>query len=211
MKNEYLIPKITRQGYALIGARTGGEIAASIAAEIRKESLQKNPYNGQIDQSNLSKFELYKSELGTSVMEDVTFESITYTDNKDNEVTTPKMTFQAILVDVNLPRNIVKTEIQGRDGTVKEYIGEGDVQINFRGVITGQNGHYPSDEVESLLKIIKAPIAIPVTSDYLLSFDVTNIVFEDRGLEREEGGYSYQAYSLHAISDTPQELQITGK
>jgi hypothetical protein len=208
MKNEYFIPKITPQGYALIGARSGGVIAASIAAEMRNESLRPNPYNGKIDQSNISKFELYKSELGTPVMEDVTFESITYTDNQGNEVTTPKMTFQAILVDVTLPRNIVKTEIQGRDGTVKEYIGEGDVQINFRGVITGQNGHYPSDTVESLIKIIKAPVAIPVTSSYLLSFDVTNIVFEDRGFEREEGGYSYQAFSLHAISDIPQELQI---
>ena len=91
-----------------------------------------------------------KSELGTPVYSQVTFglktgskgvksypmdgsldKPITYSDikyslpNSDKVYRLPVMTFQAILISVSFPRNIVKTEIQGRNGTVKEYIGEG--------------------------------------------------------------------------------------
>jgi hypothetical protein len=96
----------------------------------------------------------------------------------------------------------------GRNGTVKEYIGEGDASISFKGVITGKNGHYPIEKVELLKQIIQAPISIPVVCKYLNDLDIHTIVFEDRILDQQEGGYSYQTFSLNAISDTPQELKF---
>jgi len=157
-----------------------------------------------------------KSELGTDVYSQVTFGTragqtgnTTYTGIDGVVYVLPIITFQAILVSVSFPRNIVKTEIQGRNGTVKEYIGEGDAMISFRGVITGKNGHYPKDEVNALKMLIKAPVSIPVVSDYLNNLDIYNIVFDDRSLEQEEGGYSYQTFSLNAMSDYPVELHIT--
>jgi hypothetical protein len=159
-----------------------------------------------------------KSELGTDVYSQVTFGSAVGENPEETHLYTgvdgltyaiPKITFQAILISVSFPRNIVKTEIQGRNGTVKEYIGEGDAQISFRGVITGKNGHYPRDEVNALKMLIKAPVSIPVVSDYLNNLDIYNIVFDGRSLEQEEGGYSYQAFSLNAMSDYPVELHIT--
>jgi hypothetical protein len=119
------------------------------------------------------------------------------------------MTFQAILISVSFPRVIIKTEIQGRNGTVKEYIGEGDAQIGFRGVICGANGQYPASEVVALLKIVQAPVEIPVICSYLHNLGIYTIVFEDRTFDQEEGGYSYQTFSFSAISDTPQELKIS--
>lgn len=174
-----------------------------------------------------------KSELGTPVYSQVTFglktgskgvqsfpvdgsgdKPITYSDitytltNSDVVYRLPVMTFQAILVSVSFPRNIVKTSIQGRDGTVKEYIGEGDAVISFRGVITGKNGHYPANEVNALKQLITAPISVPVTSDYLNNLGINNVVFDDRSFEQEEGGYSYQGFTINAISDNPIELHI---
>ncbi len=169
-----------------------------------------NEYKGKIDQTTNADAAIGRSPLGTLVYADVTFASVTYTDNDGKSVTTPRMTFQSILISVSFPRFIVKTQIQGRNGQVKEYIGEDDAQITFRGVICGPNGHYPATEVAALKKIIKAPVEIPVISSYLQNLDIATMVFEDRELEQEEGGYSYQTFSLNAVSDVPQELKISG-
>ena len=208
---KFFIPKVNHIGIGLQGARAAGEIA-TIAIGKAYEKI--NPVD--------------TSELGTPVYSDVTFQSIIYTDNNGNVITTPEMTFQAILLDVVFPRNIIKTVIQGRNGTVKEYIGEGDAEITFRGVITsGQNiirngsntaprtkslnGVAPKEAIIALQQIITAPCPIPVISWYLNNLNINSVVFEARTLGQEEGGYSYQQFSLAAISDTPQELIINGK
>jgi hypothetical protein len=164
----------------------------------------------QINQNIIADPSLYQGNLGTSVYSDVTFDTVTYTDNLGKEITTPKMTIYSVLVSVIFLRKVVKTEIQGRDGTVKEYIGEDDAQISFRGIFTGTNGYYPSNDVANLIKIIKAPVAIPVICSWLNNKGIASIVFEDRQFDQDEGGYSYQTFALNAISDTPQELLISG-
>lgn len=169
-----------------------------------------NPYSGKIDQAVNADPALYRSNLGTPVFADVTFDSVTYADATGRQITTDRMTFQAILISVSFPRKIIKTHVPGRNGTVKEYIGEDDAQINFRGVITGPNGHYPASEVNALVKIAASTEPIPVTSDYLRNLGIYSVIFEDRTLDQEEGGYSYQTFSLEAISDTPIELKISG-
>jgi len=208
----FIIQKENITSIPLIGARFAGERAIITADEARKKQQGNNPFNGQINAGQSDTPLPYKSELGTQVMADVTFGKLfqptVYTDNQNNIVIVPVMTFQAILIDLTFPRNIIKTEIQGRNGTVKEYIGEGDAQIAFRGVITGANGQYPTDKVQNLMRIIMSPVPIPVVCDYLNNKGIYSIVFEDRTLSQEEGGYSYQTFSLNAISDIPIELQI---
>jgi len=206
---DYILNNITPEGLLLNGLQIAGELAAQVQATARNNSPTINPYIGHTGIYE-GDAELYKSDLGTSVYSDVTFNSVTYTDRNGKVIATPSITFQSILISLSFPRNIIKTEIQGRDGTVKEYIGEGDAQISFRGVITGINGSYPSEEVEQLRQVIKAPTSIPVTCKFLNDKDIYNVVFEDRTLDQEEGGYSYQTFVLQAISDIPQELLITG-
>ena len=208
----FVIPKETPEGLILSGARVAGEFATIAAAKARiLANNSSNPYIGNTNTifADLADSELYKSEIGTPVYADVTFDTVTYIDANNKKQTTPKITFQAILISLSFPRVIIKTEIQGRNGTVKEYIGEGDAQISFSGVIVGLNGQYPTDAVNQLLQVIQAPIEIPVICKYLNDKGVQTIVFEDRTFNQEEGGYSYQQFSLSAISDTPQELKMS--
>ena len=209
---EFVIPRVSAAQIGMIAGRSAGIIATGLQKDARRFAPGNNPYVGQIDSAIIWDDPIFdkRTDFGTPVWVDVTFNSVTYSDATGKETITPKITFQAILISVSFPRNIVKTEIQGRNGTVKEYIGEGDAQISFRGIITGNNGHYPIAEVAELMKLIKAPVAIPVISTYLQTMDIDSVIFEDRNLEQEEGGYSYQTFSLNAISDTPQELKITG-
>ena len=60
-----------------------------------------------------------------------------YTDPNTN--TTTSIDLQTVLLEVTQTRLIVKTALQGKDGTVKEYISEGDYNIEIIGGIFNQN------------------------------------------------------------------------
>ena len=231
--NQFFLPKVNPIGIAVKDARMVGELLTIAAGEARNNIRKPNPYFNKISGADPSDIPISRSELGTEVYSDVTFQTVTYTDDNGNSVTTPEMTFEAILVDVVFPRNVVRTEIQGRDNDVVEYIGESNADITFRGIMTtGQkimvknastgklenkatynksiNGVFPAEAIAALRQVIKAPVEIPVVCKYLETLDIHSIVFLDRTLGQEEGGYSYQNFTLNAISVVPIELQING-
>lgn len=168
------------------------------------------PPNFDIDQTATADKELYRSTLGTPVVIDIEFPAGQY------ETNTPgvfknygPMTLDAVLVVINQPKKIIKTEIQGRDGTVKEYIGMGDYSITINGILSGPNGSWPVDDITALKAILDAPQAIDVAGKYFTNLDIHSIVVEEYTFEQKEGGYSYQTFSITASSDIPQELRLT--
>lgn len=175
----------------------------------RPLTVRDNPYEGKVDQSDNRDPELYKSSLGTPVVIDLTFKPVTYTDFVQNrQITTDELTLVTVLCTASHPSRIVKTEIQGRNGTVKEYIGKDDWQITINGIITGDNGRYPEEDVLALLRITEAPVPIPVVSRFLNGLGIYNIVVEDAPMPQTAGGISKQEFTINAISDEPIELQI---
>jgi hypothetical protein len=115
------------------------------------------PKNNDYDSGKLSAGfqppdpKLYDSPIGTPVYSDLELIGGTYTDQiTGRSVNFPTIKFNAVIMTVQFVSRIIKTEIQGRNGTVKEYIGEDDAQITIQGVITGFNGHYPATEVNAL-------------------------------------------------------------
>jgi hypothetical protein len=180
---------------------------------VKVANATKNPYETKIPGTTLLDPGLYKSSLGTWVFSDLTLgdkvnlENNKWTDNKGIVHSFNPMTFYALLFNVTRANKIVRTEIQGRDGTVKEYIGKDDYKVLINGVITGPNGHYPIDEVNQLKKILDAPIPLIVTSWYLQNLDIDMLVIDDYELNQE--AYSYQQFSINTSSDEPVELKIS--
>lgn len=163
-----------------------------------------------IDQTTSQDPYLYLSALGTPVYTNIEFLKDSYETNVTGLFRdTPNLKYDAILITVSQAKKIIKTEIQGRDGTVKEYVGRDDFQVTINGVITGKNGHYPIDEVALLQQILNAPIPIPVASTYLLNLGINSLVIESYELAQEAGGYSYQTFSITCASDVPQVLRLT--
>jgi hypothetical protein len=153
------------------------------------------------------------SQLGTPVFADLTFLGDTYTDTVNEvtkTVTFKDLKFEAVIMTVNQSKNIVTTQIQGRNGTVKEYIGMGDYGIIINGIITTKNGngHYPIDEVRDLKLMLNANKPIKVASTYLQNLDIKTIVIKDYEFAQETGGYSYQKFSITAMSDNDQYVYI---
>jgi hypothetical protein len=149
------------------------------------------------------------TSLGTPVFADLTLLGGKYTNNITGEVVTyPEIKLATVLLTVSFASRIVKTEIQGRDGTVKEYIGQDDAKVSVQGIITGWNGHYPAYEVNLLNEWRRAPVSKSVVSAYLQNLGINNLVVESFDLPQIAGGYSYQTFSIECISDAPVELKI---
>jgi hypothetical protein len=167
-----------------------------------------NPYQGK-PQVFTKDPGLYLSPLGTPVMQDITFKSVTYTDFITNQVrTTQDLKLINFLLTVTQAKKIIKTEIQGRDGTVKEYIGLDDYSISINGTIIGDNGNHPADQLIALKNTIKARVSIPVVNTYLNNLDINTITIEEVTFEQEAGGYSKIPFSITALSDADVTLVI---
>ena len=118
-----------------------------------------------------------------------------------------------VLFDVAQSKTIITTPIQGFNGTVKEFISDGDYTLNIKGVINGtKNGVYPLTQAKNLFEGLKANIEIEVVSWYLNElFGITHIVITDFQLNQLQGNQTAVSYEIQAISDKPIELYLTKK
>jgi hypothetical protein len=154
---------------------------------------------------------LYRSiQLGNPVMSDIQFLTGTYETNIVGvNKTYPSVRYSSVLLSVNQPKNLIRTKIQGRDGDVIEYIGMGNYEVTINGIITGSNGVRPIQDILDLKSVLDAPRSIDVASAYLQALNINKLVIESYTFEQQEGGYSYQTFSINAISDVSQELRLT--
>lgn len=158
----------------------------------------------------------YRSSLNTPVYTSIEFLPGRYETNikgvfkEFGAVDGPnRLRYEAVLLTVSQAKKIIKTEIDGRDGTVKEYIGLDDYQVTVNGVITAKNGRRPLNEIAALKKMLDAPIPIEVANTYLQNLGINYLVLDSYELAEQEGGYSYQTFSLNFLSDVQQEIELT--
>jgi hypothetical protein len=146
--------------------------------------------------------------LGTIVLADILFHGRVYTNESGIIVAFPDILLQNVLLSVNQTKNIVKTAIVGRSGTIKEYIGLGDFELSIRLIITGSNGVYPEADVQNIITMCNCNEAITVTSKYLNKFNIQYLVVESYDCNQDEGQYSRQPISITASSDRPVNLRF---
>ena len=111
---------------------------------------------------------------------------------------------------VNRERRIVCTDLVGRDGTVKEYINEGDWAVNIVvGVQAVRGGvikdDYPDEELRRLREFLDEKKPLEVHSTFLDIFDITKIVIKSYSASQMTEA-NYQAVSISAVSDEDYEI-----
>lgn len=109
------------------------------------------------------------------------------------------------VASVRRERRIVSTALTGRDGTVKEYINEGDWSVNLVVGIQSTSGgrivdDYPSRELMELKKYLDEKSSLRVHSSFLEVFDISRIVVKCYSLVQTTE-QNYQAVSISAVSD----------
>lgn len=141
--------------------------------------------------------------LGNPVYSDIEFLEGEWTDSTGKTYEHGNLKLQTVIMMISQAKRIVRTEIQGKDGSVKEYIGMDDYLVQISGVIDGANGVYPIDDVATLKGILTAPKSIEVVSWYLQQFDIDNLTITDFNIPQIPGGYSSQPFTISGLSDKP--------
>lgn len=94
---------------------------------------------------------------------------------KDN-MTVGTLKLEHVTVDCTMSKRIVTTAINGRPGTVKEWVSDGDVVITVVAKVMGQGG-YPKEQVKQILAALKEPEVLEVTNELLNDvWKVTRVV-----------------------------------
>ena len=144
-----------------------------------------------------------RSLLGTPIYSNLIFNASEDTpENKDLRIDT-------VLMTVNMVKNIVRTSINNRPGTVKEYISDGDFMIDFRGVIVGkENRVLPKDDILAFISLMQVPKQLDIASNFLQLFSINSIVVTDFRLAEEFATRNEMPFKFSALSDEPIELQL---
>ena len=112
-----------------------------------------------------------------------------------------------VSICVSLQKEVVKTAIVGRAGTIKEYITDGDYQLSMSvGLVAVDDqgriaDRYPERAMAQIREILERPEALEVSSAFLDIFGITHIVVT--GLSAKQMTYSNrQVIEITALSDT---------
>ncbi len=178
---------------------------------------KKTPYNNGITMT------LPQCQLGIPVISWIDFFAA------DN--ITKILTIAECLITVTQTPKIVKSYSQGKDGSVKTYVGMDDYQINIDGYLfnlTDVEGVYPNQKMTALQNILTnqgANFGIKIFSPYLQLFGdpasntqninglvspagIQYIVITNIDCPQEIGGYSQQKFTIEAISDSQNDANI---
>jgi len=114
-----------------------------------------------------------------------------------------------VIIDVSNQRNIVMTQISGMDGTVKEFINNGDYSVVIKGYFaTSVPDKYPEEEVALLNSYCSAPVALTMTNDFLNNyFGISSVVVVNYSFHQQEGVRNVQYFELNCVSDISSILE----
>jgi hypothetical protein len=117
---------------------------------------------------------------------------------------TDEILLDTALINISQSKNIVTTTLQGRDGTVKEYISDGDYNISIKGVIDSGNMFvYPEALVKRLKDICDVKGNIELLSPFSELLGITEAVITGYSFNQVPAGYNVQPYEITLLSDVP--------
>jgi hypothetical protein len=142
-----------------------------------------------------------QSYLGTPVFSPFAFEDGNYEKNKEI-IKYAGIRLDTALIDVSLEKNIVRTQVQGRNGTVKEYISDGDYIIGIKALLVSPNASLsPESAMRKLINLFSVPDSLPIKSDFLQLFSIYRIVIEKPSFKQVQGFNNMIAVEFSAYSD----------
>ena len=113
------------------------------------------------------------------------------------------------LVGVRQSKQIVKTQIEGLDGTIKEYISLGDYEIEIRGNLVNENDPFarPTQQLNNLIRFLNYNDAIEIVSKATTPYSIRSVVVVDYSFDEQAGYVNMIPYRIRLLSDTPEEIK----
>lgn len=114
------------------------------------------------------------------------------------------------LIDITGEKLIVKTQIDGQDGTFKELYSTGDWQVTIRGICVDEENpdEYPEDQVRAIRNIIEVKQHIKVVNRLTALFNIEYLAIEQYSFPAVPGELGMQGYELRCVSDKEFPLRL---
>lgn len=136
----------------------------------------------------------------------------------DSEPVIPIAYLPYSVVRITGKKNIVKTPVLYRKGTVKEHYNTDDYSISIKGFLIGNNGRFPEAEVDNLketyelnrsIRIDNAITNIFLTGTGIEKNEQQRIVIESLEFPEVEGGrINVKPFSMQLVSDFVFTLEL---
>lgn len=122
----------------------------------------------------------------------------------------------ATVVEFRARKKIVKTDITGRKGSIKELISDGDWDITIRSIVTegSVNGwsldsdNYPYNDIELIRAIYDVGAELQVVGDIFTTLGIENIVMEEIELPKMQEYPNVQPVIIKCSSESAVELVV---
>lgn len=156
-----------------------------------------------------------KSYLGTPIYGSLTFKAISGKDlnNLDpniREIVSRPLVLTEVLLVINQSKNIIRTSLNGRNGTVKEYIADGDYSVTVQGRIVSEFPNvYPEEQEKALAAFLKVPQALEIANDHLSIYGITSVVVKDLSAHELAGFRNQGDFRLLLWSDSEFKIEPT--
>lgn len=113
-------------------------------------------------------------------------------------------------VSMSSSKNIVMTQVQGRDYTRKELVSGGDLQFSINGnIVSDEMNVYPAEAVKKFIQIMEYNGILNVNFIMFEPFNVTQVIIKDYSLSSPTYK-NVQPYSFSCVAVEPDEdVQIT--
>ena len=147
--------------------------------------------------------------FGQPIFDAIYFPPFSYTDPETGKaIKNAGVIIDTALIEINQTKNIVTTAIQGRKGTVKEYINEGDFEVTITGMLVAKESNVPPRQLmHDMNEIKKAPVTLDVACNFLDAFEIYSVVVKDVKFGQIEGTRNAVLFSMNCLSDVPYEIQ----
>lgn len=209
MAGKFKLPKsLDPTKKVFITPRTGVVVGIAIGANHAKSALMKSQVTAL---DNIPNINLVKSQmLGTPVVDQFIIKREIDTLTNFFPQTSPNYAkFDAATIVINQTRNIVKTPIQGRNGSVLEYISDDNYEINVKAIMCGLDPDTaPLTELEQLLGLLTEPNELVLSCDFLTTFSIQYAVPMSYTVTQIEGSVNQIQIDMRFISDEALELKL---
>lgn len=181
----------------LIGGARLGLVKPKIYGE--GQELEQNSNSYELEGAAVERPDAPVSYLGNVVVAPLTLK---------NKLEDLELRLDTVLLQITMQKQIVSTVLQGVNGTIKEYIADGDYEVSVTAMLVNESGAYPTEQMRVLNELLLLPEALVVESELLQLLGIYNLVVQSYSFSDRAGFENIQDFTLECISDKPIELII---